>query len=49
MATEEQLRTDDDKLFENIDGEQRITEIESYCMNCGENVILNCDQIGRWN
>ncbi|KAJ1340637.1 hypothetical protein BSLG_004731 [Batrachochytrium salamandrivorans] len=36
MASETPL-TDDNKLFENLDGEQRITEIESYCVNCGDN------------
>ncbi|KAL2912308.1 nucleolar zinc-finger protein [Polyrhizophydium stewartii] len=36
MASETPL-TDDNVLFKNIDGEQKITEIESYCMNCGDN------------
>lgn len=25
-------------LFENLDGEQTVNEIESYCMNCEKNV-----------
>ncbi|RUS25227.1 ZPR1 zinc-finger domain-containing protein [Jimgerdemannia flammicorona] len=29
----------EDPLFQDIDGQQRPTEIESYCMNCGENGI----------
>eukprot|EP00842_Homolaphlyctis_polyrhiza_P004450 jgi/Hompol1/5005/HPOL_004088-RA len=29
--------TDDNVLFSNIDGELRSTEVESYCVNCGEN------------
>jgi D-alanyl-D-alanine carboxypeptidase len=40
MATDEEhfgMRTTE-TLFENIDGGQAITEIESLCMNCEENV-----------
>lgn len=30
--------TEDGPLFQDIDGDQEVTEIESLCMNCHENV-----------
>jgi hypothetical protein len=41
MATTDEhfgMRTTE-TLFENIDGGQAITEIESLCMNCEQNVV----------
>lgn len=37
----------DGPLFQDIDGDQQVTEIESLCMNCHENVrrpfsLFNC-------
>jgi len=31
----------DGPLFQDIDGDQQVTEIESMCMNCHENVCLS--------
>ena len=31
----------DGPLFQDIDGDQQVTEIESLCMNCHENVLDN--------
>ena len=28
----------DDEMFSNLDPTQSVTEIESYCVNCGKNV-----------
>ena len=32
----------DGPLFQDIDGDQEVTEIESLCMNCHENVWRQC-------
>jgi hypothetical protein len=36
-----EIKNKKERLFEDIDAEQRVTEIESLCMNCHENVSFD--------